>query len=178
MHKARRLRRLKSRELGSQKLKVEGLRSLHFYFKKDGERKMIEILKKEEGQALVEFALVLPLLLLLVCGIIDFGWLFYNQLSLQNACREGARYACVHSTEIEIADKVNNKIKENLPGNLQDASGGLKSTVRYTNTAIPAEGDVTVEATAKLQFLTPVLSTIYQSTETTMKSSVTMKVES
>lgn len=139
---------------------------------------MIKIWKKEEGQALVEFALVLPLLLLLVCGIIDFGWLFYNQLSLQNACREGARYACVHSTEADIDDKVNSKVKENLPGNLQADSGGLRTTVTYTDSATPTAGDVTVEATAKLQFLTPVLSTVYQSTETTMKSSVTMKVES
>lgn len=36
--------------------------------------------RKEDGQAMVEFALILPIFLLILCGIIDFGWLFYNQL--------------------------------------------------------------------------------------------------
>ena len=40
--------------------------------------------KRENGQSAVEFALVLPILLLIVCGILDFGWLFYNQLSVEN----------------------------------------------------------------------------------------------
>ena len=52
--------------------------------------------KSEAGQSMVEMALVLPILLLLVGGIMDFGWLFYNQLALTNAAREGARYAVIH----------------------------------------------------------------------------------
>ena len=52
--------------------------------------------KSEAGQSMVEMALVLPILLLLVGGIMDFGWLFYNQLALTNAAREGARYAAIH----------------------------------------------------------------------------------
>ena len=55
--------------------------------------------RREDGQSMVEFALILPIFLLILCGIIDFGWLFYNQLSLNNACREGARYAVVHTAE-------------------------------------------------------------------------------
>ena len=55
--------------------------------------------KKEDGQAMVEFALILPIFLLILCGIIDFGWLFYNQISLNNACREGARYAVVNTAD-------------------------------------------------------------------------------
>jgi TadE-like protein len=50
------------------------------------------------GQALVEFALVFPLFLLLLMSIITFGlYVFYNQ-QLQNAAREAARYAAVHSS--------------------------------------------------------------------------------
>ena len=55
--------------------------------------------KKESGQAVVEFAIVLPLFLLLVMGIIDFGWLFYNYISVENAARNAARIACVEYTE-------------------------------------------------------------------------------
>jgi Flp pilus assembly protein TadG len=53
-------------------------------------------LKNEKGQAMVEFALVLPILLLVFCGICEFGYIFSNQILVNNACREVARYAAVH----------------------------------------------------------------------------------
>jgi Flp pilus assembly protein TadG len=54
---------------------------------------MRDINKKspERGAALVELAIVLPLLLLILMGIIEFGLLFYNQQVLTNSSREGAR---------------------------------------------------------------------------------------
>jgi hypothetical protein len=52
---------------------------------------------QSRGQALVEFALVFPLFLLLLFSLIVFGlYVFYNQ-QLANAAREAARYAAVHS---------------------------------------------------------------------------------
>jgi Flp pilus assembly protein TadG len=45
----------------------------------------------ERGAALVELAVVLPFLLLILVGIIEFGLLFYNQQVLTNSSREGAR---------------------------------------------------------------------------------------
>ncbi|WP_344818852.1 TadE/TadG family type IV pilus assembly protein [Microbacterium soli] len=50
----------------------------------------------ERGAAAVEFALVVPLLVLLLLGIIEFGWTFNQQVSLSNAARESARYYAVH----------------------------------------------------------------------------------
>lgn len=47
----------------------------------------------ESGAELIEFALVLPLLLLVVLGIIDFGFLFQRYQVITNAAREGARVA-------------------------------------------------------------------------------------
>ena len=44
------------------------------------------------AQALVEYALVLPLLLLLVLGAMDLGRMFYTKMILTNAAREGANY--------------------------------------------------------------------------------------
>ena len=43
------------------------------------------------GQALVEFAFVLPILLLFMVAIIDFGIMFYSQMAVSNAAWEGAR---------------------------------------------------------------------------------------
>jgi Flp pilus assembly protein TadG len=51
--------------------------------------------RKQRGAALVEFALVLPLLLLLVFGIIEFGLVLYDKTVITNASREAARYGIV-----------------------------------------------------------------------------------
>jgi uncharacterized protein (UPF0333 family) len=53
-----------------------------------GKRKVV----RQKGQALVELALTLPLILLLILGAMDFGRLFYTKLILTNAAREGANY--------------------------------------------------------------------------------------
>ena len=50
---------------------------------------------RERGAAVVEFALVLPLLLMLVLGAIDWGWYFYAREVVTNAAREGARTGSV-----------------------------------------------------------------------------------
>ena len=50
------------------------------------------------GQALVEFALVAPIFLLLTFSIVDFGWYVYTVQTLNEAAREGARYAIVHGS--------------------------------------------------------------------------------
>jgi Flp pilus assembly protein TadG len=47
--------------------------------------------RRETGAELVEFALVLPLLLLVIVGIFDFGFLFRDFEVITNAAREGAR---------------------------------------------------------------------------------------
>ena len=49
--------------------------------------------REDSGAELIEFALVVPLLLLLVVGIIDFGFMFQRYEVVTNAAREGARLA-------------------------------------------------------------------------------------
>ena len=46
---------------------------------------------RRRGQSLVEFTLVLPLFLLLVAGMVDFGMALYSNMTVLNAAREGAR---------------------------------------------------------------------------------------
>jgi len=55
-------------------------------------------LKGSRGQSVVEFALVVPLFLLLVMAIIDFGWAFKTYISETNCAREGARLGAVAPT--------------------------------------------------------------------------------
>jgi Flp pilus assembly protein TadG len=49
--------------------------------------------RRQSGQSMVEFALVLPVFIILLAGIIDFGFMFYSRISVINAAREGARSA-------------------------------------------------------------------------------------
>ena len=52
-------------------------------------------IKNQKGAAIVEFAIVAPLLVLLVIGICEFGLLWYNSQVIINASREGARAGIV-----------------------------------------------------------------------------------
>ena len=49
--------------------------------------------QSSRGQALIEFSLVALTFFILVFALIDFSWLFFNQMMMQNAVREAARYA-------------------------------------------------------------------------------------
>lgn len=59
-------------------------------------------LREERGAELVEFAFILPVLLFVVVGIIDFGFMFRNYEILTNAAREGARLGAL--AEYDIPD--------------------------------------------------------------------------
>ncbi len=49
--------------------------------------------KERQGQSLVEFALVLPVLILLIIGMVELGFAFYSYMTVANANREGGRLA-------------------------------------------------------------------------------------
>ena len=56
--------------------------------------------KSERGANLVEFALVAPLLMILIFGIIEFSWVFAQNLNVRHGAREGARLAAVDFTPL------------------------------------------------------------------------------
>ncbi len=62
--------------------------------------------RRRRGQALVEMALVLTLLLSIVMGIVEFGWLVTRTYAVGNATREGARYASLGRTTADIKTRV------------------------------------------------------------------------
>jgi Flp pilus assembly protein TadG len=63
-------------------------------------RRVRQLLRRNrKGAAIVEFALVVPLLLLLLWGIVDIGRAFYTLNNLASAVREGARSAAVMATD-------------------------------------------------------------------------------
>ena len=80
--------------------------------------------KKEEGQAIVEFALALPICLLILCGILDFGWIYVNQYKVEYAAFQGARYGAINiesQAEYELTENIRSRAVSNLYGNGEDA---------------------------------------------------------
>ncbi|HRT82339.1 MAG TPA: TadE/TadG family type IV pilus assembly protein [Oscillospiraceae bacterium] len=135
---------------------------------------MKSILTKEKGQSLIEFALILPILLILVGGIIDFGWLFYNQSSLNNAAREGARYAIVQTAKTERIQLITNKINSVTPQSLKPVT----IEISYSNMQTPLLGDVTIKLSSQVRILTPVMGVFVSGQKRTLSAQATMKVES
>jgi Flp pilus assembly pilin Flp len=54
-----------------------------------------KLIREEDGAAVVEFALVMPILALIIFGIIDFGRAFYTVNNIISAVREGSRYGAI-----------------------------------------------------------------------------------
>ena len=110
-------------------------------------------LKDEKGQAMVEFALVLPVLLLVLCGILEFSWVMYGKLSLENAAREGARAGSVGENITEATTSAQNRIIAVIPGNLAD---GITQTISFSAPSDPSSGDITVNLQTEMDSLTPI----------------------
>ena len=71
---------------------------------------------RTSGQAVVEFALVIPIFLFILWGIIDFGFALYSRMSVINAAREGARAASVATDPSAIPVIVPNTVRASGAG--------------------------------------------------------------
>ena len=60
-----------------------------------------------EGQALVEYALTLPFILLLVVNVVNFGGFFYGWITMANAARAGAEYAILGGASVGAIEPAN-----------------------------------------------------------------------
>jgi Flp pilus assembly protein TadG len=101
---------------------------------------------RDRGAAAVEFALLLPLLLFLVFGIIDFGRALNAQITLTQAAREGARLAALGES--------------NVVSGTQVAATGLSPVAVSVVTSCPvgagAGVNAKVTATYSFTFITPI----------------------
>ena len=105
---------------------------------------------REDGAALVEMALITPLLLLLLFGIIEFSWLFSQNLDVRHGAREGARLAAVNYPVGPVASPpVRSTVQTaalvaEICGRMDVSSGGLVSLASAGGVGDPAT--VTVAA--------------------------------
>jgi Flp pilus assembly protein TadG len=59
---------------------------------------MMASVRSERGQGLVELALLLPILIVVVMGVLDFGRVYFAYVTITNAAREGAFFASLNPT--------------------------------------------------------------------------------
>lgn len=90
---------------------------------------------RRRGQAMVEFALVIPIFMLVLSGILDFGFALFSRMTVINAARDGARAAIMvsNTSTIPLVAQTN--------AIATAAQGGIAVTV--TVDPSPAKGDVT-----------------------------------
>jgi uncharacterized membrane protein len=62
------------------------------------------LVSDQGGQSLVEFALMMPVLLIMFMGALDVGRMYFTFIAIQNAAGEGALYAAINPTCIHAAD--------------------------------------------------------------------------
>lgn len=113
---------------------------------------------RERGAAAVEMAIVLPVLLMIIFGIVDFGRMFNTQVTLTEAAREGVRSAALGQSNADTAARV---------GSVTDALGGspaptcaspaVRSGTRTCTAVTPCTpgGEATVTVTYTFTYVTP-----------------------
>ena len=115
---------------------------------------MLAILKRlagrrrraEGGQSLVEFVLVVPIFLLVLFAIVDFGMAFHAWITVTNSAREGARVGAVRATSAEIEQRV------------RDTATSLEQadlSVAVTNAEGQPGGSVVVDVSYSYSLMTP-----------------------
>ncbi|MDH3880068.1 MAG: pilus assembly protein [Desulfobacteraceae bacterium] len=98
---------------------------------------MKNVIENERGAAAVEFAIVLPVLVMFVFGIIEFGIVFYNKAMVTNACREAARAAIVYRTPILAADEMKNEVDTVVAKYLSDPNNPSMTILIPGNAPLP-----------------------------------------
>jgi Flp pilus assembly protein TadG len=115
--------------------------------------------RSQAGAELVEFALVLPLLLAVFGGIVDFGLLLQRQQVVTNAAREGARLAVVGYDDAAVRARVTQFVVEGL-----NNAGATPTTNVTTVTLTPGGGapfqakSIQVQLVDRFLILGPIMS--------------------
>lgn len=98
----------------------------------------------DRGQNLVELAIVMPLLLLILMGVIDLGRAFHAYIVVENAAREAARYGASHPSQLTGADSAEERA-------ITEATNAGISPVTVSVQKLSGS-DTTIQATVSYQF--------------------------
>ena len=133
-------------------------------------------LRQEDGTSLVEFALVLPLLLLLLLGMLDFGKAINYWLDDTHLANEGARFAAVE----QAAGDISTPAFQNGNCPASPAGSGCNSAIGVcitTPDGAVVGGRVNVKVLTDYTWLSYITSKIGGAATTHLVSSTTMRLE-
>lgn len=122
---------------------------------------------RREGQALLETALTFIVFMLLVFGTIDFGRLFYVQMTMQNALRMAARYAATGNHLTNSQGTTLSRTNSILQVAQQNAMGLPLTFIQFTSQSFGSgsaggPGDTeTLALGCNVQLLTPLVSRFF-----------------
>ncbi len=133
--------------------------------------------RDERGQAVTEFAVILPVLLLVLFAIFQFGIIFNNYIQVTAAAREGARKGAVNRTAgncAAVESLATSAAKAAAPGLNWTASGAsVAATDTCTSNALAQGTNFTI--TANYPWSVSLLGQVIASG--TLSSATTMRVE-
>lgn len=124
--------------------------------------------RDQRGQAIVESALVLPIILMLILGTVELGRMSNAYLVVTHAARHGARHAAVGAANEEIISRV--KLASS-PLNTSDLT-----VVISPGLGRRAGDDVQVTVTYPLKMITPLAGAVFSDT-VTVRAQITMRME-
>jgi Flp pilus assembly protein TadG len=135
---------------------------------------------RSTGQALVELAIILPVFLVLTMAAVDLGRIFFAQITIANAAREGAYEAAYGGsynpgTDCDSSNTVMCAILNEAQGSLTIApTDVVKTCSPVGGCAAGAYGEaVTLKVTGHFDLLTPILSVFFGGTNITFSSTAT-----
>jgi Flp pilus assembly protein TadG len=114
--------------------------------------------KEDLGANAVEFALILPLLLLLIFGLIDFSRMGFVQLSVTSASREGARLSSLYSSGIADTTQIITFVRQTAPqsASISQLTQAANLNVLVTPCSSVLEGEnTTVQVSTSFAWLLP-----------------------
>ncbi len=126
-------------------------------------------LRNSKGQAMVEMALVLPVVLVLILGTLEVGRIINASLVVNHAARAGARAGALNAQDSEIVSKVNQAL-------LAIDNGQTEIFIEPSEVNRQAGQSVTVEVRFPVTMYTPLIGKLL-SNPFIVKSEVTMRVE-
>ena len=130
-------------------------------------KRIISKLRCRKGQAIVEMALVLPILLMLLFGIVEFGRIFNTYLIVSNASREGARLAALRA--VDDSTVIENEVKDFIVSTglckIGEVDGKVTVTtleegVSYLKENRKSGERILVEVQYNLNLITPIIGPI------------------
>lgn len=132
---------------------------------------VFQYLRNNKGQSMVEMALVLPVLMLLLFGILEFGRVFHEYLVVTAAAREGARTAAIGSDNTVVE----NAVKEAASS---IDRGSLDIVVTPANETDRVHGQpLTVVVSNPIEIITPLISAFFPQNPYIVKSTAVMRYE-